>query len=120
MAPVGIVPALDEVEERHALLDRSLGATAVQQYSHRAGEEALAHGVGEAVPTEPIDAVGSFADLLDSTRRRGSPPAKQAIDCGTVDAELARGRSDVAAVGIQRSPNEVFLHSVERAIDARC
>ncbi len=61
-----------------------------------------------------------FEETLYGEKNTLHPPAKQAIDCGTVDAELARGRSDVAAVGIQRSPNEVFLHSVERAIDARC
>src|SRR5271167_2095714 len=49
MAAMGVVPALDEIEDRHAGLDLGLELAAVKQLALEGGEEALAHGVVETV-----------------------------------------------------------------------
>ena len=49
MAAMGIVPALDEIKQRHAGLDLGLEAAAVEQLAFEGGEEALAQGVVETV-----------------------------------------------------------------------
>ena len=46
---MGVVPALDEIEDCHARLDLGLGTTPVKQLAFEGGEEALAHGVVETV-----------------------------------------------------------------------
>ena len=49
MTAVGIVPTLDELKDRHARLDLGFEVTAVEQFAFEGGEEALAHGIVEAV-----------------------------------------------------------------------
>jgi len=44
-----VVPTFDEIEHRHAGLDLGLEALAVEQLAFEGGEEALAHGVIEAI-----------------------------------------------------------------------
>src|SRR5688500_7658947 len=44
-----VVPALDEVEDRHAGCDLSTETLAIEQLALEGGEEALAHGVVEAI-----------------------------------------------------------------------
>src|SRR5271169_4303982 len=46
---MGVVPALDELEHRHARLDLSVETAAVEQLAFERGEKALAHGIVEAV-----------------------------------------------------------------------
>ena len=50
-----VVPAFDELEDRHAGFDLGFEAAAVEQFAFEGGKEALAHGVVEASPTEPIE-----------------------------------------------------------------
>ena len=49
MTAMGIVPAFDEFEDRHARLDLSFEAAAVEQFAFEGGKETLAHGVIEAI-----------------------------------------------------------------------
>jgi hypothetical protein len=49
VAALRVVPALDELEDRHARLDLSAEAAAVEQLAFEGGEKALAHGIVEAV-----------------------------------------------------------------------
>jgi hypothetical protein len=45
MATVRVVPALDELEDRHARLDLALEAVAIDKFEFEGREEALAHRV---------------------------------------------------------------------------
>src|SRR5579875_2823609 len=49
MAAVGVVPSLDEIKDRAARLGLGLEAPPAEQFAFQGGEEALAHGVVEAV-----------------------------------------------------------------------
>src|ERR1700730_11243646 len=49
MAAMRVVPTLDEVEHHHAGLDLGFETLAVEQLAFEGGEEALAHGVIEAI-----------------------------------------------------------------------
>jgi hypothetical protein len=49
MAAMRVVPALDEVEDRHTRLDLGLEAAPVEQLAFERGEEALIHGVVKTV-----------------------------------------------------------------------
>ena len=49
MAAMRVVPTLDEIEHRHAGLDLGFETLAVEQLAFEGGEEALAHGVIEAI-----------------------------------------------------------------------
>ncbi len=55
MAAMGIIEAFDEIEHRHARLSLGLEVAAGEQLALERGEEALAHGVVEAVAHRPID-----------------------------------------------------------------
>ena len=50
-----VVPTLDEVEHRHAGLDLGFETLAVEQLAFEGGEEALAHGVIEAITHRAIE-----------------------------------------------------------------
>src|ERR1039458_1589626 len=62
VAAVRIVPALDEVEDRHSCLGLSLEAAAGEQFAFQGGKEALAHRVIETVADRTHR--GSHAGLL--------------------------------------------------------
>ena len=49
MAAMGIVPAFDELEDRHAGLAVGFEAAAVEQFAFERGKEALAHRVIETI-----------------------------------------------------------------------
>src|ERR1700761_4070271 len=49
MAAMRVVPPFDEFEDRHARLDLSFEVAPVKQFAFEGGEEALAHGVVEAI-----------------------------------------------------------------------
>src|SRR5260370_25777008 len=49
MAAMGVVPAFDELEDRHAGLALGFEAAAVEQFAFERGEETLAHCVIEAI-----------------------------------------------------------------------
>src|SRR5689334_11551802 len=49
VTPLRVVPTFDEVKDRHLRLVMGLERTAVQQFAFQGGEEALGHGVVEAV-----------------------------------------------------------------------
>src|SRR5216683_3299760 len=49
MAAMGVVPAFDELEDRHAGLALGFEAAAVEQFTFERGEETLAHRVIEAI-----------------------------------------------------------------------
>ena len=49
MAAMGVVPAFDELEDRHAGLALGFEAAAVEQFAFERGEETLAHRVVEAI-----------------------------------------------------------------------
>src|SRR5260221_7695857 len=49
VAAMRVVPALDEVEDRHPRLDLGLELAPVEQLAFQGGEKALAHGVVETV-----------------------------------------------------------------------
>src|SRR5713226_1518141 len=49
MAVMGVVPAFDELEDRHAGLALGFEAAAVEQFAFERGEETLAHRVIEAI-----------------------------------------------------------------------
>jgi len=46
---MGVIPALDELEHRHARLDLSAEVAAVEQLAFERSEKALAHGIVEAI-----------------------------------------------------------------------
>jgi len=46
---MGVIPALDELEHRHARLDLSAEVAAVEQLAFKGGEKALAHRIVEAI-----------------------------------------------------------------------
>ena len=53
---MGIVPALDEVKDRHACLNLSFETAALEQLAFQGGEKALRHRVVETIAeTEPIE-----------------------------------------------------------------
>src|ERR1700676_1508319 len=49
VAPMGVVPPFNEVEDRHAGLDLGLETTPVNQLAFERGEKTFAHGVVETV-----------------------------------------------------------------------
>src|SRR5713226_5429690 len=49
MAAMGVVPAFDELEDRHAGLALGFEAAAVEQFAFECGKETLAHRVIEAI-----------------------------------------------------------------------
>src|SRR5208283_2048966 len=49
VAAMGVVPALDELEQRHARRGLSVETAAVEQLAFERGEKALAHGIVEAI-----------------------------------------------------------------------
>jgi hypothetical protein len=55
MPPVRIVPALDEVEDRHARFDLGAEAHSLQKFTLEGGEEGLGERVVYASPNDPID-----------------------------------------------------------------
>jgi len=46
---MGVVPSLDEVEDRHACFGLGFEAGAVEQFTFQSGEKTLAHGVIETI-----------------------------------------------------------------------
>ena len=46
---MGVIPALDELEHRHARLDLRAEVAAVEQLAFERGEKALAHRIVEAI-----------------------------------------------------------------------
>lgn len=46
---MGVVPSLDEVEDRHAGFGLGFEAGAVEQFTFQSGEKTLAHGVIETI-----------------------------------------------------------------------
>src|SRR5208282_5165272 len=71
MTPMWVVPALDELEQRHARIGWGLEAAAREQLAFQGREEALAHRVVEAI--------------ADRAHRRAHP------GLATARAELDRG-----------------------------
>ncbi len=55
MAPAGIVPALDELEDGHACCGLGLELPPVEQLAFEGGKEALAIALSYASPTDPMD-----------------------------------------------------------------
>src|ERR1700757_283231 len=49
MTAVRVIPALDEIEHRHACLGLSLETVALEQLAFERGEKALAHRIIEAI-----------------------------------------------------------------------
>jgi hypothetical protein len=49
MAAMRVQPSFDEFEDRYARFDLSFEMTAIEQFAFERGEEALAHGVVEAI-----------------------------------------------------------------------
>jgi hypothetical protein len=65
MAAMRVVPALDEIEDRHPRLDLGLEASPVEQFAFERGKGTLAHGVVEAI--------------ADSAHRRPHPSLRTAL-----------------------------------------
>src|SRR5208282_4997785 len=79
VTPMGVVPALDELEHCHARLDLGPKAAAGEQLALQGREEALAHRVVEAI--------------ADRAHRRGHPGFAAARDWGGGAPKLRSTRS---------------------------
>ena len=76
MAPAGIVPTLDKLEDRHAGLGLGLEFPPVEQLAFQGREEALAERIGALRVEKSVATLDGQPVLGASARCRARPSAK--------------------------------------------